>query len=63
MIRKKIKYDRRTIKILLVTTIVSALLFLTGVVCMLAEVEGAVVIALLTLLGFYMAVVYFYLQA
>ena len=46
---KKIKYDRRTIKILLVTTIVSAFLFLTGVVCMLAEVEGAVVIALLGL--------------
>lgn len=50
---KKIKYDRRTIKILLVTTIVSALLFLAGVVCMLAEVEGAVVIALVTLLGLY----------
>ena len=51
--RMKIKYDERTIKILLVTTIVSAFLFLTGVICMLAEVGGAVVIALITLLGFY----------
>lgn len=50
---KKIKYDRRTIKILLVTTIVSALLFLTGVICMLAEVEEDVVIALSVLLGLY----------
>ncbi len=50
---KKIKYDRRTIKILLVITIVSALLFLTGVICMLAEVEEDVVIALSLLLGLY----------
>ncbi len=50
---KKIKYDRRTIKILLVTTIVSALLFLTGLVCMLAQVEGDAVIALSVLLGLY----------
>ena len=43
---KKIKYDRRIMKTLLVTTIVSAFLFLTGLVCMLAEVEGTVVIIL-----------------
>lgn len=42
----KIKYDGRTLKILLVTTIVSSFLFLTGLVCMLAEVKGTAVIAL-----------------
>lgn len=49
---KKIKYDRRTIKILLVTTIVSALLVLSGVVCsfMLADVGR---VGVIVVLGFF----------
>lgn len=49
---KKIKYDGRTIKMLLVTTIVSALLFLAGVVCsfMLADVGR---VGVIVVLGFF----------
>lgn len=50
----KIKFDGRTIKILLITTIVSTFLFLTGLFCMLAEVEvGDTVIVVIVLLGLY----------
>ena len=46
----KIKYDRRTTKVLLITTIVSLLLFLTGIIVMYFEITG---LALLFLFGIY----------
>lgn len=49
---KKIKYDGRTIKILLVTTIVSALLFLAGVVCSFIMADAGRV-GVIVVLGFF----------
>lgn len=47
---RKIKYDRRTLKILLITTIVSAFMTGFGFFCMLSEARGTAVIMIIGLL-------------
>ena len=46
----KIKYDKRTIKVLLITTFASLVLFLAGMIVMYFEITG---LALLFLFGIY----------